>query len=507
MAGAGAPTAVAAAPANDMFATATVISGAAGTTSGTNVAATKQAGEPNHAGNSGGKSVWYRWTAPATRAVTIDTVGSAFDTVLAVYTGTAVSALSGLGDDDGAGSTLSRVRFGATAGTTYQIAVDGKVGSGALKLNWSTGPAGPANDMLAAARLISGAAGTTSATNASATMEPGEPAHVPPTGTAAGTNKTSVWYRWTAPATATVAIDTAGSAFDTLLAVYTGSAVDALTKVAVNDSAGAGSPHSRVVVDVTAGTVYRIAVDGMHGAAGALKLTWATVMPPVNDRFTAATAISGATATIGGTNLAATKQSGEPNHAGNAGGTSVWYHWTAPKTASATIDTVGSAIDTLLAVYTGAAVNTLSLVASNDDLGFGSRQSRVRFQAIAGTVYRIAVDGFLGAEGAVTLHLSSVPAPANDSFAAATAIAGLPAAVSGTNVASTKEAAEPNHAGHAGGKSVWYRWTAPATRAVTIDTVGSAFDTLLGRLHGRRRQHAEPWRATTSSARARTRAA
>src|SRR2546425_3684733 len=44
---------------------------------------------------------------------------------------------------------------------------------------------------------------------------------------------------------------------------------------------------------------------------------------------------------------------------------------------------------------------------------------------------------------------------------------------------STKESGEPNHAGNAGGSSIWYRWTAPTADPVTIDTVGSAFNTLL----------------------------
>ena len=54
-----------AAPANDNFANAIVLTGNTLTTSGSNVAATKEAGEPNHAGNSGGASVWWSWTAPA----------------------------------------------------------------------------------------------------------------------------------------------------------------------------------------------------------------------------------------------------------------------------------------------------------------------------------------------------------------------------------------------------------------------------------------------------------
>src|SRR5205814_2055031 len=59
-----------------------------------NVDATKETGEPNHAGNAGGKSVWWNWTAPDNNSVTFTTKGSGFDTLLAVYTGASVSALT-----------------------------------------------------------------------------------------------------------------------------------------------------------------------------------------------------------------------------------------------------------------------------------------------------------------------------------------------------------------------------------------------------------------------------
>ena len=51
---------------------------------GTNVGATKETGEPDHAGNVGGASVWCRWVAPADGTVTFDTFGSNYDTLLAV---------------------------------------------------------------------------------------------------------------------------------------------------------------------------------------------------------------------------------------------------------------------------------------------------------------------------------------------------------------------------------------------------------------------------------------
>src|SRR6266542_1008391 len=51
-------------PANDNFSDRLTISGLTNTVTGSNVNATSEPGEPNHAGNSGGKSVWWTWTAP-----------------------------------------------------------------------------------------------------------------------------------------------------------------------------------------------------------------------------------------------------------------------------------------------------------------------------------------------------------------------------------------------------------------------------------------------------------
>jgi hypothetical protein len=138
------------APANDNFASAQQLSGSSGRATGTNIGATKETGEPSHApdGNIGGKSVWYRWQAPATGTATFSTgdIGlgtpSDFDTVLAVYTGSGVSTLVSLGKNDDinnpGGIYTSTVQFNAIAGTTYQIAVDGYAGDeGSIALSWN----------------------------------------------------------------------------------------------------------------------------------------------------------------------------------------------------------------------------------------------------------------------------------------------------------------------------------------------------------------------------------
>jgi hypothetical protein len=74
-------------PANDNFANAQIISGCSGTVTGTNVGATKEVGEPTNPDSAGSRrSVWYNWQAPSTGNVTVTTLGSDFDTTLAVYT-------------------------------------------------------------------------------------------------------------------------------------------------------------------------------------------------------------------------------------------------------------------------------------------------------------------------------------------------------------------------------------------------------------------------------------
>jgi hypothetical protein len=123
---------------NDNFSNAISLMGPLVSTNGANTGTTKEIGEPDHAGNSGGKSVWWNWTAPTNGTVTINTFGSSFDTVLAVYTGTVVSNLSPIATNDDSGGVTSQVSFSANAGATYRIAVDGKNGAfGRVVLNIS----------------------------------------------------------------------------------------------------------------------------------------------------------------------------------------------------------------------------------------------------------------------------------------------------------------------------------------------------------------------------------
>ena len=244
----------------------------------------------------------------------------------------------------------------------------------------------PVNDRFADRTALTGTIVAATASNVGATKEAGEPAHA---GNAGGK---SIWWTWAAPTNGVVTISTMGSAFDTLLAVYTGSTVSALSVVAANDNQGF-FPFSSVSFAATAGTRYQIAVDGFAGASGAIQLSLKMSVPPANDAFAGRIPLSGSSVAASGNNDNATKEPGEPLHAGNTGGKSVWWTWTATSAGPVRIATTGSDFDTTLGVYTGTSVGTLTLIASDDDSG-GWPASAVTFTAVAGTVYQIAVDGF-----------------------------------------------------------------------------------------------------------------
>jgi M6 family metalloprotease-like protein len=259
-------------PANDAFAGRINITGNPATVTGTNVNSSAETSEPGHHSQAPQRSVWWKWTPSITGSATITTAGSNFDTILAAYTGNAIGALTAKASNDDAegGGSTSSITFAVTAGVQIQIAVDGYHGAtGTITLNVSVVHLPPANDYFANATLIPNGAWpvTFTTTNHSATAQTGEPAH------GNGGPLASVWWKWTAPSAGTLRISTSGSSFDTVLAIYTGTAVDALTLQAYSDDvAPPTNTTSEVSLTVTAGTQYFIAVDGYNGATGTIKM-------------------------------------------------------------------------------------------------------------------------------------------------------------------------------------------------------------------------------------------
>ena len=331
----------------------------------------------------------------------------------------------------------------------------------------------PANDLFSNAIRISGRSGRTTGSNVGATVETREP----------GLGRRSVWWQWRAPSNGEVTLNTAGSSFDTTLGVYTGSRVDALNTIVENDDAVGLGLQSRVTLNVTEGTTYRLRVAGFN--TGNIVLNWnlETAPPPPtgppNDLFSNAIRISGRSGRTTGSNVGATVEAREPG----LGRRSVWWQWRAPSNGEVTINTAGSSFDTTLGVYTGSRVDALNTIVENDDaVGLGL-QSRVTLNVTEGSTYRLRVAGFNTGNIVLNWNLETAPppptGPPNDLFSNAIRISGRSGRTTGSNVGATVEAREPG----LGRRSVWWQWRAPSNGEVTINTAGSSFDTTPGRVH------------------------
>lgn len=379
-------------PANDGFATPQVLpSTAAGLVGISTRGATIQAGEPE----ADGGSTWYRWTAPQT-GVAVFELGGGFDEhAIDVFTGSALSSLSPLGQPHGSGwgSTGARV----VAGSTYRIRVSGSAFTAALR--WRSVSA-PVADALASAGTLSGEAGSVRSDTTAATASQDDPR------IAGQRASATVWYRWTAPVDGYYELDTAGSAYDTVLGVFPDT--DGVAALADNDDGCADTTPvsaagvSRLGFTAVAGMTYRVAVgastadEDAGDLGGRMQLNWRsapTPQAPANDALSGAQPISGTFGTVDGTTLAATAQAGEPAHTGQPARSSVWFAWTPPKTASYLLGAGSGTCGTRIAVYrTAPDVTGLVPVPAQAASQYGPVDGVTSVRLTGGTSYRIAVD-------------------------------------------------------------------------------------------------------------------
>jgi subtilisin family serine protease len=391
---------------NDNFVSGIPLTGSAGSTTGSNVGATKEAGEPNHAGDSGGSSVWWQWTAPANGSFEFNTLGSNFDTLLAAYTGNSVNGLAQVAANDDAGATSqSRIIISAQAGQTYHIGVDGFRGaSGSIALAFSPfSGAGVANDSFAN-RIRLDRAGRVEFPG----FEDSEGAPPPRFASVGAVTAELVFVGQlcTGDLVANAAAFDAGD-----IAVIRRGICPFSEKLLNAQALGAAAG---VIANNVPGEA---AISNWTAPNGAINIPALFISTADGDVLESRP--TGAVGTVDsssvvvklivatGSSVGATKQSGEPQHAGNQGGTSVWWTWTASVSGQVAISTFGSSYDTLLAVYTGSSVTGLSTVVANDDGGPSSLQSVVSFAAKAGQRYQIAVDGFDASSGSVKLTIAA----------------------------------------------------------------------------------------------------
>lgn len=252
------PASVAAAPSNDNFADATVVTGLPFNSGAIDVTqATTEFGEP-YGSFSQSRTVWFSFAPTSDAKIRADT-GTSNDVgaFWAVYRqdSAGFGGLNKIASGGYIGST-----FNVDAGKTYYIQAGDSNNYGwlttlGLKLEEVPVPPAPANDTFAAATEFSSLPFSDSGDLVSATVEPGEPQaspYYPP--------KLTAWYRFV-PSTSGH-VTASGSSI--MVAAFTGSKLDQLTLIDSRELAY-GQP---LTVSYTAGTPIYFQVVAQFGGSG-----------------------------------------------------------------------------------------------------------------------------------------------------------------------------------------------------------------------------------------------
>ena len=216
----------------------------------------------------------------------------------------------------------------------------------------------------------------------------------------------NIWYYYTATCTGDVTVSLAGSSYDTMLAVYKECECyptrdDLIT---CNDDFG-GTYQSQVTFPAVVGDRYRIEVGGYGNQVGRGLLTidceGQPGPPEAKDDCANAQPVGDVTdmpfdtssATFDGPGLCMTS----PN---------TWFCYTASCTGDVTVSLLGSAYDTMLAVYDGCECDPTAddLIECNDDAN-NTYQSQITFAAVAGNQYLIEVGGYASETGHGILNI------------------------------------------------------------------------------------------------------
>lgn len=301
--------------------------------------------------------------------------------------------------------------------------------SGAIFTPWSSTALAdaPANDAFANPTVLSGSLPIEiSGSNAGATKEQGES---PVSFSAAGH---TVWFEWAASSTEWVTIGSCTGTLYPNIGIFEGSSFDSLSSVVRHDfldtsekGQNCGWIEREYTIKAIAGHHYLIDVDGSTNPSieppaseGSFLLHIESTPTPPNDDFSAATSLTGEffgeddgyyRAEAPGYNWGATKQAGEADHAGDPGGASVWYSWTAPVSGRAEFSTSCCPVSPpLIGLYQGDTIYSLST------FGGGERFTAPVSQ---GQTYMIAVDGQANSGegvlwmGSFTISVSMSPPP------------------------------------------------------------------------------------------------
>jgi uncharacterized repeat protein (TIGR03803 family) len=368
--------------------------------------------------------LWYNWTPTNNGIIWLTTRGSTFDTLLGVYTNNGVEP-SVAEDDDSGKYFTSLVSFNFRSNITYQIVVagyNGATGNVVLELSPGTNASlpGPTNGYILTDELEP----VITQQPSNQIVQAGATVLNSVTATGATNSTNYQWYFADDPVTggnSNILVFNSESAdgFDTNFLVISNFPASASGNYFVQVSNAIGVVSSAIVaVEIaeqsTNGAPTTLAldkfVDALSLAAGGSPSAQARYRPKDAGGDTGGFTLSQSFSTVG-----ATKEEGEPNHAGQPGGASYWYSYIEYRNGSLQFDTAGSTFNTILAVYTssGSPVSFNNLV--NAGAAYTTNyttqgQPSVLVSNATFTTYYIAIDGYQGASGSARLNVSFTPA-------------------------------------------------------------------------------------------------
>lgn len=141
-----------------------------------------------------------------------------------------------------------------------------------------------------------------------------------------------------------------------------------------------------------------------------------TSAQPINDSFSNRSAIPGNNVTVLGSLAGATSEANEPVIPGVSSGQTAWWTWTAPSNGIVTLSVNATNFSSLLTVYTGNNLASLSLVASNNYLAcyehsecgcHWRERTQTTFHVARGQAYRICVDSAIITDA--SMEIQSIP--------------------------------------------------------------------------------------------------
>ena len=329
----------------------------------------------------------------------------------------------------------------------------------------------PSNDTQSTAITIGSLPFSNQQTTADATSDETKPF-------CSNSSGSSVWYEYTPTSNQLLNIDTFGSNYDTVLSVFTDKE-GGLAEVFCNDDFKE-QIQSQLQVEVNQNTAYYIVVNGYQSATGNLSLNLQPIQTMTNDNLSDAIVIDSLPFSFSQTTEGATAESKETSGRCAPSSASVWYEYTPLQDEKVVLSTLGSNYRTVLSVWTGNHFPLQEIACAENQ---ESRQSQVNLTMMAGTTYRIGIEGmvpigdFFGEQG--NLVLSANAPPSNDNVSDAIEITSLPYSHTQSTSGASMEAEETFASCSQNGSTVWFKYTPDSDRNVSFSTMGSTFDTVL----------------------------